>query len=122
MPRLRPRLILHQTCMVALESWGSRMVAGGFVHAIWTAIAGWGIGQTLFRANRSSSWRLSRAAGWLLVSFALHWSWNYPSDNDAFGLAKLLSWLSAPMVLPSSWYGAPGQKPLNTTAAPNFWH
>ncbi|WP_257183486.1 PrsW family intramembrane metalloprotease [Corynebacterium cystitidis] len=72
----------------ALESWGSRMVGGGFVHAIWTAIAGWGIGQALFRANRSSRWRLSRAAGWLLVSIALHWSWNYSADNDTFGVAK----------------------------------
>lgn len=61
----------------ALSGWGLRLVAGPFLHIVWTAIAGWGIALALFAAGRSAAWRIGVALGWLSVAFVSHFLWNY---------------------------------------------
>lgn len=59
-----------------LEMWGVRIFAGPGLHIVFSALAGWGLGSAVFTADRSPSWRLRTAGGWLLVAFALHFAWN----------------------------------------------
>ena len=67
----------------ALLTWGLRMVAGPFIHILWTALAGWGIGLALFSAGKSAAWRARTAGVWLLIPFVLHFMWNYTWDSTA---------------------------------------
>lgn len=71
--------VLHPTTDVAgaVGIWGLRLIAGPFLHIVWTGLAGWGIGQALFAAGRSFGWRFAVALGWLTVAFAAHFAWNY---------------------------------------------
>lgn len=75
----------------ALSGWGLRLVAGPFLHIIWTAIAGWGIGQALFAARRSVTWRLGVGLGWLFVAFAAHFLWNYMGPMAAVVATSILA-------------------------------
>ena len=56
---------------------GLRLIAGPFLHIVWTGLVGWGIGQAMFIANRSLGWRFSVAFAWLFIAFAAHFAWNY---------------------------------------------
>lgn len=67
----------------ALVVWGVRIVVGPFIHILWTALAGWGIGLALFVAGTSVAWRVRTAAVWLLIPFVLHFMWNYSWDSVA---------------------------------------
>lgn len=59
-----------------LEMWGLRVVVGPGLHIVFSALAGWGLGQAVFRAGKSTGWRVGVTAGWLFVAFALHFAWN----------------------------------------------
>ncbi len=74
----------------ALQTWGLRLVAGAFMHVIWTALVGWGLGQALFTADRSTRWRVGAALGWLGVAFALHFGWNYMGGGQTWAIIRLI--------------------------------
>lgn len=59
-----------------LFMWGYRTIAGPLIHTIFTAFAGYGIAQALFRAHKSTAWRWGVAIAWIGVAFALHFAWN----------------------------------------------
>lgn len=73
-----------------LEIWGLRIFLGPFLHIIWTAIAGWGIGQALFAAGLPIARRILVALGWLAVSFLLHFGWNYQGGEVAAGVTTVV--------------------------------
>lgn len=85
----------------ALEIWGVRIFAGPGLHIIFSALAGWGLGLAMFTANRSTSWRLSTAAGWLLVAFALHFAWNllYPAGWMMIANYIVVSLVMYPLII-----------------------
>lgn len=66
-----------------LQMWGIRIFAGPGLHIIFSALAGWGLGLAVFRAGKSTAWRVGTAAGWLFVAFALHFAWNllWPTEQ-----------------------------------------
>lgn len=72
------------------QTWALRLVAGPFLHIIFTALAGWGIGWALFAASRSFWWRAGAAALWLGIAFALHFGWNYLASDYVFVAKNLL--------------------------------
>ena len=58
-----------------LSMWGLRVFVGPGLHIIFSALAGWGLGQAVFTAGKSTAWRLARAGGWLFVGLAqLGWA------------------------------------------------
>lgn len=77
----------------ALEMWGLRLLLGPFLHIIWTAMAGWGIGQALFTTRG-----LWPALGWLFVAFALHFGWNYQAD-PVWAAMALTSVVQYPLIV-----------------------
>ncbi|WJZ16748.1 hypothetical protein CGUA_00695 [Corynebacterium guangdongense] len=83
-------LHVNSDLLGALQTWGLRLVAGAFMHVIWTAFAGWGLGQALFTAGRSLPWRAGVALGWLGVAFALHFGWNYLGGGEAWALVRVV--------------------------------
>lgn len=98
----------------ALAGWGLRLVAGPFLHIIWTAIAGWGIGLALFTADRRIAWRLGAALGWLAVPFIAHFLWNYlGSDPVAIFTSVLASLIQYPVII---WLIARAWKPARDDA------
>lgn len=74
-----------------LEIWGLRIFLGPCLHIIWTAIAGWGIGQSLFAARLSAPRRVLVALGWLAVSFLLHFAWNYQGGQVASAATSIVA-------------------------------
>ena len=52
------------------------VVVGPFVHAVYTGLAAWGLGQFLCRTDQPLGWRLPRIAGWFLLAAALHGAFN----------------------------------------------
>lgn len=65
------------------QTWAVRTFLAPIMHVVWTAIAGWGIGQALFVAGKSAGWRLGVAFGWLAAAFGLHFLWNYAGGEVA---------------------------------------
>lgn len=59
-----------------LHMWQVRTIAGPLIHTVLTALAGYGIALALFRAGRSTAWRVGVAAGWIGLAFLLHFLWN----------------------------------------------
>lgn len=60
----------------AVDMWVTRVVAGPGLHIIFAGITGFGVGQALFRAHRSTAWRFGQVLGWGLTGFAVHFLWN----------------------------------------------
>lgn len=83
-------LHVNSDLLGALQTWGLRLVAGAFMHVIWTAFAGWGLGQALFTAGRSVAWRARVALGWLGVAFALHFGWNYMGGGEIWTIVRVV--------------------------------
>lgn len=75
----------------ALTAWGTRMVVGVFLHPICSALAGYGIGQALFRAAWTRSRRLVSAGGFYLIGFGIHFLWNMSVSNEAASLGILIA-------------------------------
>lgn len=73
-----------------LEIWGQRVLAGPGLHIIFTGLAGWGIGWALFAAKKSTVWRWRTALSWLLLSFLLHFGWNYQANSEIVAIVKTL--------------------------------
>ena len=75
----------------ALTSWGTRMVLGVFLHPICTALAGYGFGHALYRAEWTPSRRLLTALGFYLMGFAIHFFWNMRMDNEIASISILIA-------------------------------
>ncbi|KQB84581.1 PrsW family intramembrane metalloprotease [Corynebacterium oculi] len=80
----------------ALSLWMLRLVAGPFLHIIFTGIAGWGIGVALYTAEASWTWRVGRALGWFLVAFTLHFSWNLLWNSE---IAQVFNMIGVALVM-----------------------
>lgn len=74
----------------SLFVWGVRVFAGPGLHIVFSALAGWGLGQAVFVAGRSTAWRVGVAAGWLFVAFALHFAWNLMWPKEAWLVTNYL--------------------------------
>ncbi|GGG74844.1 PrsW family intramembrane metalloprotease [Corynebacterium pelargi] len=61
--------------------WLARTVAGPMLHAIFTGIAGWGIGLGLFSRDKSTKWRWAVALGFVFLGFFCHFLWNASPSN-----------------------------------------
>lgn len=77
----------------SLGIWFVRLIYGPFLHIIWTALAGWGIGQALFMARRSAAGRILTALGWLGVSFIFHFLWNYQGEQSVTTATTYAVWV-----------------------------
>lgn len=64
-----------------LGMWGLRMVAGPFLHVLFTGMAGWGLGVAVFTAHRGHLWRLGTGLLWVCVAFTAHFCWNIMHDD-----------------------------------------
>ncbi|MEZ2190177.1 PrsW family intramembrane metalloprotease [Corynebacterium sp. CCM 9204] len=73
-----------------LEMWGLRMIAGPFLHVLFTGLVGWGIGVAVFTARRSFLWRVGTAALWIGVAFLAHFCWNIMHDDMKVALVALV--------------------------------
>ncbi|UBI06570.1 PrsW family intramembrane metalloprotease [Corynebacterium falsenii] len=79
------------------QIWLTRTIAGPMQHAIFTGIAGWGIGLGLFSRGKSTAWRWTVALGFVLLGFFCHFLWNAsPSDPKVnymtMGVAALVGY------------------------------
>ncbi|WPF68720.1 PrsW family intramembrane metalloprotease [Corynebacterium sp. 21KM1197] len=74
----------------ALSLWILRLVAGPFLHIVFTGIAGWGIGVALYTAEASWAWRVGRALGWFLVGFGLHFAWNLLWNSEVAQIINMI--------------------------------
>lgn len=72
-----------------LTTWGARLLAGPLLHAIFSGLAGWGIGWALYAANWSAAKRIAAAAGWTFVAFLLHFAWNFMPTSDVAYLIQI---------------------------------
>lgn len=79
-----------------LSMWGLRVFVGPGLHIIFSALAGWGLGQAVFTAGKSTAWRLARAGGWLFVAFALHFAWNLLWTSER---AQIISYVVVALVM-----------------------
>ncbi|MBC3186642.1 PrsW family intramembrane metalloprotease [Corynebacterium sp. zg-331] len=75
----------------ALRLWVLRLLAGPFLHIVFTGIAGWGIGVALYTAEASPRWRIARGLGWFLVAFGLHFSWNLLPDAQLHQVLNMIA-------------------------------
>lgn len=80
----------------ALSLWALRLLAGPFLHIVFTAIAGWGIGVALYTAEVSWAWRVGRALGWFLVAFGLHFGWNLIYGSE---IAQIINMIVVALVM-----------------------
>lgn len=64
----------------AVTVWLFRVFVGIGIHAVFAAIAGWGIGWAL---HNGSVWP---ALGWTFVAVALHFGWNLIADPAVFAI------------------------------------
>ncbi|AKK10113.1 PrsW family intramembrane metalloprotease [Corynebacterium uterequi] len=74
----------------ALAGWGLRLVVGPALHIVFTGVVGWGIGQALYRADKSLGWRLGQVFGWLAFSVMNHFLWNYGTEDMVLAIVTMI--------------------------------
>ena len=83
-----------------LFMWQIRTIAGPLIHTVLTALAGYGIALALFRAGKSTGWRVGVVAAWIALVFALHFMWNLLWESTAAAITTyvIISLIMYPVV------------------------